>query len=436
MFDLGVIGSGWAGFNAAVSAAKLGVRVVLIEEGEIGGVCLNRGCIPTKVLVHSARLFVESRHYAKFGLEIKGIEPVWGNLQKRKRQVIEDLKKGIGFQLNSSKVEIIKGKAKLLDANTIEAGGRAFESRFIIIATGSGPAELGHLKFDHDRIISSDDILNLNHPPQNLLIVGAGAIGCEFASIFSAFKTKVTVVELEENLLPGEDLEVSRKIETVFKKSGIKVLTKTRLEDLDLKEFDKILVCVGRRINTGDLFDESLAIKTEKGRVSVDEFLQTSVENIYAAGDCTGIKLLAHVAAYQGRLATQNIFGRRVAADYHAVPNCIFTNPEIASVGLSEAQAKAGGKEIVTSKLDFLASGMARILEEPDGFIKLVADKSSGELLGSSIIGPKATELIGALTLAVQQRMKIKDINETIFAHPSLSEGIFEAAEKIAFPDH
>lgn len=436
MFDLAVIGSGWAGFNAAVTAAKLGVKVALFEDNEIGGACLNRGCIPTKTLVHSARLFVESRHYAKFGLDVKGIDLVWENLQNRKRQIIEDLKNGIHFQLNSAKVEVIKGKAKIVGAKAIETAGRAIECQFIIIATGSCPAELPFLRFDRDRVISSDNVLSLDCLPQNLLIIGGGAIGCEFAGIFSAFKTKVTVVELMENLLPGEDLEVSRKIETVFKKLGIRVLTKKRVEDLDLKEFDKILVCVGRRLNTINLFDESLAIKTEKGKILVNEFLQTSVENIYAAGDCTGIKLLAHVAAYQGRRVSENIFGRRLKADYHAVPNCIFTKPEVASVGISEQEAKSGGGEVVVSKFEFLASGMARILEEHDGFIKLVADKSSGELLGASIVGPKATELIGILTLAIQQRMKIEDINETIFAHPSLAEGIFEAAEKISFLRH
>ncbi|MFZ5800105.1 MAG: dihydrolipoyl dehydrogenase [Candidatus Omnitrophota bacterium] len=436
MFDLGIIGSGWAGFNAAITAAKLGAKVVLFEDNEIGGVCLNRGCIPTKTLAHSARLLASSRHYSKFGLEVKGIDLVWENLQSRKTQIVEDLQKGICFQLNSAKVEVVKSRAKIAAANLIEADGRAFESRFIIIATGSAAAELPFLKFDHHRIISSDDILSLNRLPQNLLIIGAGAIGCEFASIFSALKVKVTIIELMENLLPGEDREASRKLEAVFKKSGIRVLTKTRVEDIDLKEFDKILVCVGRRIDTGDLFTYSPVVKTQSGRILVNEFLQTSEENIYAAGDCTGIKLLAHVAAYQGRRASENIFGRRRKADYHAIPNCIFTNPEVASVGIGEQEAKASGREIITSKFDWLASGMARILEEPDGFIKLVADKSSGELLGASLIGPKATELIGVLTLAVQQQMKIKDINETIFAHPSLCEGLFEAAEKLNLADN
>lgn len=432
MFDLCVIGSGWAGFNACLRAAELGARAALIEKDEIGGVCLNRGCIPTKTLVNSARIFRELKHYQDFGIAVEEFCLHFNELQIRKKKVIADLQKGILFQLQRQKIEIIKGQARIESANQIMVNAEKIEARFIIIATGSRPAELANLRFNQNNIISSNEILELTAIPKSLLIVGGGAIGCEFASIFSALGSQVTIVELLERLLPAEDADISKKIETVFKKNGIKVLTKSRIEDQKVQDFEKVLVCVGRAFNTENLWSASLPIKCEKNRIAVNEFLQTGADNIYAAGDCIGGKLLAHVAAYEGVLAAENIFGKPQAADYTAIPNCTFTHPEIGSVGLSEAEATAAGREIRVSRFDFLASGMAHILEETDGFIKLICDKKSDALLGASIIGPKATELISVLTLAIRNRLKSKDIYGTIFAHPSLSEGIHEAAKNIS----
>lgn len=432
MYDLCVIGSGWAGFNACLRATELGAKVALIEKDEIGGVCLNRGCIPTKTLVNSARIFREISHYQDFGIAVSEFCLHFNELQARKKKVIADLQKGIQFQLQRKKVEIIKGEAKILSADEISVGAETLKAKYIIIATGSRPAELPSLRFDQDNIISSNEILELTAIPKSLLIVGGGAIGCEFASIFSSLGTQVTILEVLERLLPAEDADISQKIETVFKKNGIKVLTMAKIEDQNLADFAKILVCVGRAFNTENLWEERLAIKREKNRIAVNEFLQTGVENIYAAGDCIGGKLLAHVAAYEGSLAAENIFGQRRQTDYIAIPNCTFTNPEIASVGLSEAAAMVEGREVRVSRFDFLASGMAHILEETDGFIKLICDKKSDDLLGAAIIGPKATELISVLTVAIRNRLKSKDLYGTIFAHPSLSEGIGEAAKGIS----
>lgn len=432
MYDLCVIGSGWAGFNAALRAAELGAKVALIEKDEIGGTCLNRGCIPTKSLVNSARIIKEIIHYQNFGIEVKDFAVCFDKIQSRKKQVVSDLQKGILFQLSRQKVEIIKGEAKIIVPTIVEAGGNKLETKFIIIASGSRPAELASLKFDRQKIISSNEILELSSVPKSLLIIGGGAIGCEFASIFSSLGSQVTIIEVLDRLLPAEDEEISRKIEMVFKKNNIKVFTQAKVEDCPVQNFEKVLVCVGRALNTENLWNEEVAIKKENNCLAVNRFLQTNMENIYAVGDCIGGKLLAHVAAYEGTLAAENIFGKKIPADYTAIPSCTFTHPEVASVGLSEKAALESGREVKTAKFSFLASGMARILEETDGFIKLVADKKTDELLGASIIGPKATELISSLTIAIRNRLKAKDIYGTVFAHPSLSEGIFEAAKTLS----
>jgi dihydrolipoamide dehydrogenase len=432
MYDLCVIGSGWAGFNAALRATELGASVALVEKDELGGVCLNRGCIPTKTLANSARIIREMGHYQEFGINVNGFVRDFEKMKQRKEQVIADLKKGIQFQLQRGKVEVIQGQAKIISPNEVEAGVSRITAKFIIIASGSRPAPLSILKFNGDKIISSNEMLEMPYAPQSLLIVGGGAIGCEFAGIFSALGSQVTIVEALEHLLPSEDADIAKKLESVFKKYGIKVLTKSLVSGLDLGQFEKILVAIGRQMNIEDFCAGQVPLKCEANRIIVNEFLQTSVENIYAAGDCVGGKLLAHVAAYEGVLAAENIFGQRRPVDYTAVPNCIFTHPEIASVGLSEKAATDEGREIKVARFDFMASGMAHILEEADGFIKLIADSKSGDLLGGSIVGPKATELIGILTVAVKNRLKSKDLYGTIFAHPSLSEGIWEAAKKLS----
>ncbi|MDP3142857.1 MAG: dihydrolipoyl dehydrogenase [Candidatus Omnitrophota bacterium] len=429
MYDLCVIGSGWAGFNASLRASELGAKVCLIEKDAIGGTCLNRGCIPTKVLVHSCRLIKELPHYQNFGIQVKDFSVSFEAIQSRKNQIVLDLQKGLGFELAKQKIEIRKGQARIISPVKIEVDGEAIEAKFIIIASGSRPQELSSLRFNQSNILSSDELLDLKVVPKSLLIVGGGAIGCEFASVFSALKSEVTIVEVLEHLLPLEDLDVSKKIEMVFKKNGIKILTKTTAQAVNLQNFEKVLVCVGRALNTEDLLSGDFKINSDKNKIAVNEFLQTSIGNIYAAGDCIGGKLLAHVAAYEGTLAAENIFGKRSAADYSAVPNCTFTNPEVSSVGISEQQAIAQGRQILISRFDFLASGMARILGEAEGFIKLIADKNSDELLGACIVGPKACELIASLAVAIRNKLKSKDIYGTIFAHPTLSEGIHEAAK-------
>jgi len=423
MYDLAVIGAGWAGFRAAIRAKELGLKVALIDKGQIGGTCLNRGCIPTKALIQSAKVFSLSKKSQNFGIGITNPAINFGQIQERKDKIIAQLRSNIQSLLKG--IDFIQEEAQILLNQEIKAGSQKIQTKSILIATGSRPFELKDIKFDGKKIISSDDILQLKEIPRSLLIIGGGVIGCEFASLFSCLGSQVSIVELTPQLLPSEDKEVARKLENCFKKKGIKVNTSTDAKTADLNSYELVLVCVGRLPNTEGLGLEGLGIKLEKGKIAVDEYLRTSIPNIYAAGDVTGKIMLADFAAYQGEVAAENIAnpGKPKKADNQNIPNCIFTDPETASVGLKEDAAQ----EVNVSKFDFLGSGMARILDETEGFIKIISDKKTGQVLGASIIGPRATELIGILTLAVSNHLTISQIRDTIFAHPTLSEAIGEA---------
>jgi dihydrolipoamide dehydrogenase len=425
MYDLAVIGSGWAGFNACLRAKELGLKVCLIEKSHIGGTCLNLGCIPTKTLIHSAKIYALAKKSTTFGLGIINPEINLLKVQERKENIILKLRQGMQFMLKG--IDFFNAQAQIISGEEMLVGNQTLKAKFILVATGSSPLELNFLKFDNQKIISSDQILNLKEIPCSLLIVGGGVIGCEFASLFSCLGSQVTIVEKLPQLIPGEDKEVATKIETIFKKKGIKVNTDTDASSVNIKEHDLILVSVGRIPKTEGL--ERIGIELDKVKIKVDDYLRTNISNIFAAGDCTGKKMLAHFAAYQGRVAVENIANPKTLKkiDGSCVPNCIFTDPEIAGVGLTEEEALQRGMDIKLNKFDFLASGMARILDEAEGFIKIISDKKTEQILGASIIGPRATELIGILTLAVSAKLNISGIRNTIFAHPTLSESIHEA---------
>lgn len=427
-YDLTIIGAGWAGFNAALKAKELGLKVLLIDKGKIGGACLNSGCIPTKALIQSAKIFSLTRKSLNFGIDISNPPQInFIKIQERKEKIIQQLRTGMQSLLKG--IDFLNVSAKILSPQDLTAGEQTVKTKYILIATGSNPKELVDLKFDRKKILSSDDILNLKEIPQSLLIIGGGVIGCEFASLFSIMGTSVCVVEKMPQLLPGEDSEIAKKLEASFKKREIKVHLNTDAKAVALKDYELVLLCIGRTAQTSDLGLDKLGLKLDRGKIVVDEYLKTSIANIYAAGDCTGKVMLAHNASYQGRIAAGNIASptNPKKADNTHIPNCIFSEPEIASIGLNETQAKSCGLETRIHKFDFLGSGMARILDETDGFIKLIWDNKTGDILGASIIGPRATELIGILTLAVSARIKVSQIKETIFAHPTLSEGISEA---------
>ncbi|MFH1269668.1 MAG: dihydrolipoyl dehydrogenase [Candidatus Omnitrophota bacterium] len=427
-YDLAVIGAGWAGFNAALKAKAHGLKVAVIEKEKIGGTCLNRGCIPTKALLQSAKVYSLAKKSGTFGIEVGNPQINFSAIQFRKDKVIQQLRQGM--ILLFADIDLLSGEARIAGSNTIKLGEKEINARFILIASGSKPLELKEIRFDGKKIVSSDDILELKELPGSLLIIGGGVIGCEFASIFSAFGSQVTIVEMMPQLLPGIDKEVAKKIETILKKKGIKVATGTDAKTFDYGQYEKVLLCIGRTPATENLGLDQLGIKSEKGRITVDEYLRTNIPNIYAAGDCASKTMLAHFAAYQGSIAAENIAEPLRAprkSDNSCIPSCIFTDPEIGAVGLTEEEAKARNIDVCVSKFDFLGSGMARILDETNGFIKIISNKSSGEVMGASIIGPRATELIGILTIALQSRLKTSQIRDTILAHPTLSEGITSA---------
>lgn len=426
-YDLAIIGSGWAGLNACFRAKELGLKTCLIEKENIGGTCLNQGCIPTKALIQSAKVYALSKKSRSFGIENTEPKIVFSEIQQRKDTIVRQLHSGLDFLLKG--MDIFKASARIIAQDTIEAGPRQIKAGAILIACGSKPLELKNLKFDGKKIISSNELLNIKEVPRSLLIIGGGVIGCEFAGLFASLGSNVSVVELMPQLLPGLDREVAGKLEVIFKKKGIKVNTQTDASILDLNNYDLVLLAIGRVPDTKGLSLEEAGIKTEKDRIITDDYLRTSIPGVYAAGDCTARFMLAHFAAYQGRIAAENIPlpGAHRKADNANVPNCIFTDPEIANIGPTEEDCRNKGIEPRINRFDFLRSGMARILNETEGFIKIISDNKTGRVLGASIIGPRATELIGIFTLAAQNNLTVSQIQETIFAHPTLSEGITEA---------
>ncbi|MFA6216102.1 MAG: dihydrolipoyl dehydrogenase [Candidatus Omnitrophota bacterium] len=428
MYDLTIIGAGWAGFNAAMTAKKLGLKTALVERSFIGGACLNHGCIPTKTLIQSSKVFNLVKKSKTFGIDCGEQASIsLAEIQKRKDSLVAGLRRGMEFMLKG--LDYINSEAQIISSDTIKTAGGQIKTKHILIASGSKPVELEKLKFNKTKIISSDEMVALTEIPRALLIVGGGVIGCEFASLFSSLGSTVAIAELSGQLLPGEDRDVSRKLEVVFKKKNITVMVNTDAVLLDMSAYDLILVCVGRKPNFAGLYSESLGLAQEKGRIVVDDYGRTTIPTIYAAGDCTGKLMLAHFAAYQGRRAVENMAApsQLKKINLASVPNCIFTEPEIASIGLSEEQAKAQGIPVSISKFDFLGSGMARILDETEGFLKINADSRTSQILGASIIGPKATELISIISLAIDSGRTTQALKEMIFPHPTLSESISEA---------
>lgn len=429
-YDLIIIGAGWAGINAAIKAKKLGLKAAIVEESQIGGTCLNRGCIPAKALIYSTKIYNLIKKSNSFGLGLFSPPIInFGEIQKRKEKIIQQLRRGIDFMLKE--IDFLNGHADILSSNTLKIVNDEYKTKFILIATGSRPLELKNLKFDGKKVVSSDEILELREMPGRFLIIGGGVIGCEFASLFSNLGSEVTIIEKMPYILPGEDKEAAKKLENIFKKRGIKVNTNTSLESLDLNQYDLVLVCIGRIPNIRDLNLDKIGVNCEGNRIVVDKYLKTNIANIYAAGDCTGKIMLAHFAAYQGDIAAENIAFPNAAKeiDNFNIPSCVFTEPEIGSVGLSEEAARNAGLNVGVKKIDFLTSGMARILDESEGFIKLVFDTKTERILGATILGPRATELIATLTLAVSNGIKLSQIKKTIFAHPTISESIAEAAK-------
>ncbi|MCX7988314.1 MAG: dihydrolipoyl dehydrogenase [Thermodesulfovibrio sp.] len=442
-----VIGGGPAGYVSALTARRAGAEVLLIEKEELGGTCLNKGCIPTKTLIYSLELLekIKSQKYNP-KMSLCDISINLSTLMHNKDIVVESQKKGLSILLKQSGVKIIRDEAELIHPKTVLLKQTLEKIQFdkIIVATGSRPAELPMLSFDGERILSSDDLWKMKDIPQSITIIGAGAIGCEFAWIFNLLGSKVTLIELMPRVLPMEDEEISRALERLLKKRKIEFYTGVKIDDLKKKDetidinlsngktvsSEMILVSVGRAYNTELIKNSGVKLGT-RGEIIVNEHMQTNLEDVYAIGDVNGKWLLAHVAYREGEIAGKNIMGESLKMKYNVIPSTIFTISEVASVGLKENEALQEGIKVRKGVFPFRAIGKAHVIGEIDGFVKVIAEADTDILLGAHIIGPKASELIHELALAVKLKARAKDLKDLIHSHPTLSECIGEAIADI-----
>ncbi len=452
-FDLLVVGAGPGGYVAAIRASQLGMSVACIEADRLGGVCLNIGCIPTKALLRSALMVKEVREAGKHGISTGQIAVDLGPAQERSRAVADQMARGVEYLFKEKKVTHIDGFGRLVGQGRVEVEDRGgatttYSAPHILFATGSRPRNLPFLEIDGEHIWSSDHALFQKRAPKTLLIVGAGAIGMEFADVFDAYGSEVTIVEALDRLLPIEDEDISAHIEKAYKKRGMTIHTGARLElaepakggvtvkfkDREGKDHsvtvEKILSAVGRVPNTSDLGLEEAGVVTDKGGfVEVDEWMRTSVPGVYAIGDCAGGALLAHKASHEGIACVEHIAGQAHGpVDYGNVPNCTYCHPEVASVGMTERQARDAGYEVEIGRFPFVGNGRAVAMGDAAGFLKVVRDRKYSEVLGAHIVGPHATELIAEFVLGRHLESTAEEMEKAMHPHPTLSETVAEAA--------
>ena len=448
-YNVGIIGGGPGGYVAAIKAAQLGGSVCLIEKGEWGGTCLNRGCIPTKTLYAVANLATQVQEAPDFGVHISGETTIdYPQVLTHKNSVIQQLTGGIAQLLKANKVDSFNGTGTLADRNTIivrksDGTTEQLHAKNIIIATGSEPAEPPVFEIDEEQVLTTTGILNLMELPESLLIVGGGVSGCEFASIFNALGCKVTVLELLPTILATEDVQVVRHIQLFMKRKGIAIHTGANLthvkksdagvtavlESGEALTAEKMLVSIGRRYNTEGIGLETVGVRTENGKIVADVRMQTNVPGIYAVGDVASRYLLAHVASAEGKVAAQNCLDNNIEMDYQVIPWCVFTLPEIGHVGMTEKEATDEGYEVKIGRFPYAANGKALGLRETDGFVKTVSDADSGDILGVHIVGVQASTLIHEAAVAVRLGASAEAIAHTVHAHPTLSEMVMESAE-------
>jgi dihydrolipoamide dehydrogenase len=449
---IAILGGGPGGYVAAVRARQLGAEVTLIEMDRLGGVCLNRGCIPSKALLRSAEIARTAHELADYGVlaEFKGID--WPAVLRRKDRVVSQLVKGVELLMKGSGVRLVMGRGRLLDGRTIsvDTGGKEEVVRAdrILLATGSSPAVLPLPGLQPPDVLTSNEMLCLPAIPESLVIIGGGVISCEFADVFSAMGTKVTIVEMLPRIVPLEDEEISAELMRVFRRRRIEVFVDARVTGAVARdgkrvvqflhqgaekevEAEAVLCAVGRKLNTEGIGLEEAGVSLDRRRIAVNGKLETSVPGVYGIGDCIGGYLLAHVASAEGKVAVANALGAQQEMDYTAVPSAVYTHPEIGSVGLTEEQAIARGHEVKVGRFPFRASGRALAEGVREGLVKLIADAPTGRLLGGHILGHHATDIIHEVVLAIQTGQTAHTVGEMIHAHPSLAEPIMEAAEDI-----
>jgi dihydrolipoamide dehydrogenase len=450
-YDVVVIGAGPGGYVAAIKAAQHGKKVAVIEREHLGGICLNWGCIPTKALLKSAEMFEGMSHAKEFGIQLDNLRADFPAVMKRSRDVAGQMAKGIDFLLKKNKVTVINGEASFAAAKTVsvkktDGSSQQVTADNVIIATGHKPRTFPHLPVDGKQVVNYRHLLAGTEQPKSMLCIGAGAIGMEFGYFFSALGTKVTVVEVMDQVLPVEDHEIAKVVEREFTKKGVTIKTGTKVEKLEPKansiavhvekngakeiiEVEKVLVAVGFLANTESLSLDKAGVKLdERGFIAVDHNQQTNIPGVYAIGDVAGKQLLAHKASFEGEAAVGHIAGHAQPVDYAQIPGCTYCQPQVASVGVTEKKALSAGKKLKIGRFQFMASGKAKAIGHPEGMVKLIFDAEYDQLIGAHIVGYDATELLGELSLALKLESTAKEIMETIHAHPTLSEAVMEAA--------
>ncbi len=452
--DVTIIGAGPGGYVCAIRAAQLGLKTVIIEEDVLGGECLNYGCIPSKSLITVSKLYDRVKEAEKFGLKFTGLSVDFAQMQKWKGEVVAKLVGGIESLLKGNRVTILMGRAEISDRNKVKVSGpngqQEIATKQIVIATGTKSAQLPGLEFDGEFVIGSKEALTLMSAPKRLLIVGGGAIGLEFASLYQKLGSEVTIVEIMDQLLPGNDPEVVRVVQRKLEGQGAKVHLKSKVASMSkgkgtvqvsiqttdgvvTEEVDKVLVSVGRKSNTTGLNLAAIGVKTDdRGFIVTDNKMETNVPGVYAIGDVRGPPMLAHKASKEGIVAAERAAGMPSAADWTVIPDAVFCDPEIASAGLTEAKAAEAGYTVKKSRFQFAALGRALSTGEPEGFVKIVSNAADGRVLGAQIVGPEASNLISEVALAIEMGATVEDIALTVHPHPTLSEAIMEASESAA----
>jgi len=460
-YDLVILGGGTGGYVAAIRASQLGLKTAIVEKGKLGGTCLHKGCIPSKALLRSAEVYATAKHSEDFGVKINGVELDFTKVQSRKDGIVEQLHKGVQHLMKQGKIDVFEGLGRILGPSifspmpgtiSVEMNNGEDNAMLIpknvIVATGSRPRSLPGLDIDGEYVLSSDEALSLETLPKSIIIVGGGVIGIEWASMLSDFDVEVTVVEYADKIVPTEDQEISKEMQRLMKKKGVKIVTSAKVLSESLEKGDgevtikaehkgeeksftaeKILVSVGRQANVEGIGIENTDIKVEKGFIEVNDFFQTKESHIYAIGDVIGGLQLAHVASHEGITAVEHMANEKPhPIDYSLISKCIYSNPEIASVGITEQEAKEKGYNLKTGKFSFRAIGKALVYGESDGFVKIIADKDTDDILGVHMIGPHVTDMISEAGLAKVLDATPWEIAHTIHPHPSLSEAIGEAA--------
>jgi len=448
--DIIIIGGGPGGYVAAIRAAQLGARVSLVEKEELGGICLNWGCIPTKVLLHAVEILESLRKAKDFGIQVGEVKVDFMKSMARKDQIVKTLVAGVYGLMRSNRIEVIKGKGSLVSAREVEVindeGERiGFRANKVILATGSVSGDLPLFGNKISGVIDSHGALKLNHVPESIVVVGGGSVGLEFGTIYAALGSKVTILEMMPQILPQEDAEIASALERALKQFNIRIFTNCQVKEIREVESKKrvigivdkkeergfegqyVLIAVGRKANLEGLGVERIGIKLNEKGIEVNEKMETNVPGVYAVGDVTGQVLLAHYAMAQGRVAAENALGREASLNRRVVPRCVYTLPEVASVGMTEEEAKNAGYELKIGRFPFAANGKATAMGERNGLIKVIADKKYGEILGVHIFGPHATDLIGEAILAMSLESTPTELTWAIHPHPTLSEALMEA---------